>query len=61
MAIFLDAGQVAARRSDFSLRDLRTGYGIGVRFHTPAATVLRTEIARSAEGTQLIFAFGPSF
>jgi len=61
MALFLDAGQVAARRGDFSLNALHTGYGIGIRFHTPAATVLRTEIARGSEGTQLIFAFGPSF
>jgi hypothetical protein len=61
MALFLDAGQVAARRGDFALSDMRTGYGIGVRFHTPAATVLRAEIARGSEGTQLVFAFGPSF
>jgi hypothetical protein len=61
MALFLDAGQVAARARDIRLNNLRTGYGLGVRFHTPLATVLRAEIGRGAEGTRLIFAFGPSF
>ena len=61
MALFVDAGKVAARRSDLNLDGLQTGYGIGVRLHTPAATALRIEVARSVEGTRLVFAFGPSF
>src|SRR5207248_721160 len=35
MAIFLDAGKVAARRADLDLSDLKTSYGLGVRFHSP--------------------------
>jgi hypothetical protein len=61
MALFVDAGKVTADRGDLNLRGLRTGYGIGVRFHTPAATALRVELARSVEGLGLVFAFGPSF
>ena len=61
MAIFLDAGKVAARRADLDLADLKTSYGLGVRFHTPAATVMRVEVARTVEGTSLVWAFGPSF
>jgi outer membrane translocation and assembly module TamA len=61
MALFLDAGKVVAEHSDVDLEKLRTTYGIGVRFHTPAATVMRIEIAHTHEGNGLIFAFGPSF
>jgi AAA family ATP:ADP antiporter len=62
MALFLDAGTVAARWSDIDLGTLKRSYGIGVRFHTPAATVIRVEVARTrGEGTGLILAFGPAF
>jgi hypothetical protein len=44
------------------LDDLKRSYGLGVRFHAPAATILRVEVARtSTDGTALVFAFGPSF
>ncbi|MQA31839.1 MAG: BamA/TamA family outer membrane protein [Luteitalea sp.] len=61
MAIFLDAGKVVSRRRDLDLNDLQTSYGIGIRFHAPAATILRAEVARTIEGIGLVFAFGPSF
>ena len=62
MALFLDAGKVAPRHADLDFRDLKTSYGIGVRFHTPNATALRIEIARKRdEGVGLVFAFGPVF
>jgi AAA family ATP:ADP antiporter len=61
MALFVDAGNVAPRLSDLSLRDLKISKGIGVSFHTPRATVVRMEVARAAEGTTLILSFSPSF
>jgi Omp85 superfamily domain len=62
MALFVDAGKVTATRSELALRGLKHSVGIGVRFHTLAATVLRIEAARTRdEGIGLIFAFGPSF
>ena len=61
MALFLDAGEVAARRADLEWRDLTTSYGIGARFHAPSATVLRTEVAHGREGYRAHFAFGKSF
>lgn len=61
MAIFLDAGKVAPMGGDLDVDRLHTSYGVGIRFHTPGATVLRTEIARTNEGIGLVFAFGPSF
>jgi hypothetical protein len=61
MAIFLDAGKVAPTRSDLDLTKLKTSYGVGIRFHMPSATLLRMEVARTAEGTSLVFGFGPVF
>jgi outer membrane translocation and assembly module TamA len=61
MALFVDGGKVAPRRADLDLHDLTTAYGIGARFHTPAATVMRIEVARTREGTSLVFGFGPVF
>ncbi len=61
MALFVDAGKVAADRRDLTLKDLQVSQGIGVRIHTPSATVTRIELARSREGLSLIFAFSPSF
>jgi hypothetical protein len=60
MAIFYDAGKVVARRGDLDFAHLKSDVGIGLRFHTPRATVLRLEAARSNEGLRLIFGFGPA-
>lgn len=60
-AVFYDAGKVAARTSDLDLKHLKSDYGFGVRFHAPLATVLRVDVARSKEGTRLVFAASPSF
>ena len=60
-AVFYDAGQVATHKSDFDIDRFKHDYGFGARFHTPFATVLRIEVARSQEGTSLIFATSPVF
>lgn len=60
-AVFYDAGQVAAHRSEVTLDRFKTDYGFGARFHTPFATVLRVDVARSREGTTLVFATSPVF
>lgn len=60
-ALFYDAGQVAAHKSDFDLDRMKTDYGFGVRFHTPFSTVFRVDLARSTEGTTVVFATGPVF
>lgn len=61
MALFVDAGQVAADRHEFKLGDFDTAWGIGARFHGPLFTALRIEAARGREGTRLIFAGSQSF
>ena len=49
-ALFVDAGQVAADRRDFSFRDLDVSYGIGFRVHSNRAFVTRLDLAKSREG-----------
>ncbi|MCC7417539.1 MAG: hypothetical protein IT176_10400 [Acidobacteria bacterium] len=61
MALFYDVGKVASRRGDLDFDGLRTDVGIGARFHGPAATPLRIELARGSEGLRLVFAGGPAF
>jgi hypothetical protein len=61
MALFADAGKVAARFQDLDLRDLKKTYGIGMTLHTPNRTLTRIELARTREGMGLSFSFSPSF
>jgi AAA family ATP:ADP antiporter len=61
VALFVDAGKVAATRSDLGFSGLEVTHGIGVRIHTPSATAMRIEVARAREGTSLIVSFSPSF
>jgi hypothetical protein len=61
MAVFYETGRVAPRLDAMRLRDFERSYGIGARFHAPAATVLRFELARSHEGMRFIAGAGPVF
>ena len=53
-AVFYDAGKVTARRADLTLRGLKSDYGVGLRFHTPASTPLRLDLAHSNEGFRMV-------
>lgn len=61
VALFADAGKVGRTWRDVASGPMTTDYGIGVRFHTPAATALRIEVARGDEGTRLIVASSAAF
>jgi len=61
MAVFVDAGKVAQRRTDLDLQDLKTSHGVGLSIHTAAQTIARIEFARSHEGTSVSLSFSPSF
>lgn len=61
MALFIDAGKVTARRRDLNLRGLKTGYGIGIRFHGPTSTPLRVDLARGDEGILVHITGGLTF
>ena len=59
--VFFDAGKVFSARSDFDFDDLYTGYGFGIRVHTPSGLTFRIDIAHSTEGPKLHIGAGPSF
>jgi len=61
MALFFDAGKVAARRSDLNLSGMKTDGGLGFRLHGPASTPLRVELTRGSEGFSLVFAASEAF
>jgi hypothetical protein len=53
MALFVDAGKVTAERRDLDLADLKTAYGIGIRFHGPTFTPVRLDLAHGKEGFRI--------
>jgi len=55
LAVFYDAGKVAATHDGINLKDLRTDGGIGFRMHGLVSTPLRIDFARSREGFQIAF------
>jgi hypothetical protein len=61
-ALFFDAGKVASRREDLTLKDLESDYGIGFRFGTINGVFLRVEGAfGSAGGRHFVLRFGHVF
>ena len=50
MAVFVDGGKVAARRSDIDLSRWEGSYGLGLRFHSKKAFTFRLDLAKSREG-----------
>jgi hypothetical protein len=61
MAVFLDAGKVAAEPRQLNLKELETAWGLGARFHGPGFTALRVEIARGREGFGLVIGGSQAF
>jgi hypothetical protein len=61
LALFYDTGKVTPSRGDIDLRGLKDDYGVGVRLHGPISTPLRIEVARSNEGTRVVFAASSVF
>lgn len=61
MALFCDAGTVAPRFKDLHFGDLKYDYGIGIRFHGPAMTPLRFDIAHGDEGFHFVISSSAPF
>jgi hypothetical protein len=61
MALFVDTGKVASARGDLDFTNLKTGYGIGARFHGPHVTPLRIDVARGREGFRIHLTGGIPF
>ena len=60
-ALFVDAGQVVARRQDFAIRDFDVSYGVGFRVHSNSAFVARLDLAFSREGFIPLLRFEHAF
>jgi hypothetical protein len=61
MALFCDAGTVAPRFKDLKLGDLKYDYGVGIRFHGPAVTPLRFDVAHGDEGWHFVISSSAAF
>jgi hypothetical protein len=61
LAVFYDTGKVVADRGDLDFDGLEHNWGFGVRFHGPASTPLRVEMAKGSEGWNLVFAGSAAF
>ena len=61
MALFADAGEVFARRSQFDLSRLESDAGFGFRFNARNQTFLRLDVGFSHEGFQVWVRFGNVF
>lgn len=59
--LFVDEGQVAPEPRDFSLPGFRSSQGVGLRFKSDQAQILRVDIGRSREGRRLYIAFASRF
>ena len=60
-AIFVDAGKVAAERSDIDFNDLEVIGGFGLRFQMESRVFMRIDVAGSREGFRLIWTFNNVF
>jgi hypothetical protein len=56
-ALFYDTGTVAPSAQALSMRNAHSDYGAGVRLHSTTHTLLRVDVARSAEGNRVFFSF----
>ena len=60
-SLFFDAGKVFDDLEDFNFDKMHTGYGVGLRIHTPAGVAFRVDVAHSSEGYKLHISGGPTF
>jgi outer membrane protein assembly factor BamA len=61
VALFADAGQVAADRSEFTLKEFEVAYGLGFRLHSDDRFLARLDLAYSREGFMPILGFTYGF
>ena len=61
VALWIDAGKVFADHADFDLDDLKTTYGIGLRFKSQQATFFRLDLAFGDDGFGVVFGLDDAF
>jgi hypothetical protein len=57
MALFLDAGKVATKRSQVNFHELEAAAGVGFRFNVQNSVFLRLDVGFSHEGTRMWLTF----
>jgi outer membrane protein assembly factor BamA len=61
LALFYDTGKVFPDTSDYNFKDLKKGYGFGIRLSTIESFLVRFDIGHSVEGTHFTFTGHVSF
>lgn len=61
VAVFADAGKVAAAPSDLDFRHLKTSYGAGIRLHSARTTLVRIDAGHGTEGWRVFLKLSGSF
>jgi len=61
LVLFADAGQVASEDRELKTSDLKTDWGVGLRFKSFKAVMMRMDVAWGDEGSRVLLRFNPSF
>jgi len=61
LVLFADAGKVASEEGELRISDFRTDWGLGLRFKSFKAVMMRLDVAWSEEGSRVFLRFNPSF
>ncbi|MEO8677638.1 MAG: BamA/TamA family outer membrane protein [Vicinamibacterales bacterium] len=61
MSLFVDAGRVAPHLTALSIQDLSRSYGIGATLHSFDTSIVRLDVARTAQGARVLVSFNPGF
>jgi outer membrane protein assembly factor BamA len=60
-SVFFDAGKVFEDLDELNFNGMHTGYGAGLRIHTPGGMTFRMDLANSTEGLKFHISGGPAF
>ena len=61
VAVFYDAGKVAAERRNLDFHGMAHDVGVGIRLHALAVTPLRIEVAKGSDGWNVIWSGSHAF
>jgi hypothetical protein len=61
MAVFYDAGDVAPNWSALRFNGMKHDVGVGIRFHSPALTFLRFDVAHGSDGWHMVISSSGPF
>jgi hypothetical protein len=61
LLLFTDTGKVASEEGELRTSDYKTDWGVGVRFKSFKAVMMRLDVAWGDEGSRVLLRFNPSF